>query len=161
MKYKDWAFRLALTWIALMAILLYKAGTVEAFDVLELREVTVIYRSYTAGSVDPLLTQNSYEPGRIVDKGLDLEVNSDVLGFFYWDNTVHSMTDRSAVDGPGQFRMVGLEWRLGLDVERLCGALPLSIGWWHYSRHLLDTRWGLGHFPTADALEIKLKLFQR
>lgn len=150
-----------LVWIVLMGLLLFLRGEADAFDVFQLREVTVIYRSYESGGVDPLITQNPYQPDKSLGQGLDLVVNVDLLKFLYWDNTVHSMTDRNATNAPGQFRMVGLEWGLGIDLKRVWRALPLSIGRYHYSRHLLDTEYGLGHFPLLDAWEIRLKLYER
>lgn len=158
---KIWKLRLVLGWIVIMAMLLFKSGTADAFDIFEVHEVTVIYRSYQPGSVNPLITQNPLEPDRVLDKGLDLEINTNVLNYLYWDSTVHSLTDKSATNGSGQFRKVGLEYRVGVDLQRLWDVIPLSIGWWHYSEHLLDTQWGLGHFPIQDAVEFRLKLYQK
>lgn len=156
-----WKLKVVLGWIVLMALLLFKTGIADAFDVFQVREVTVVYRIYQPGSVNPLVTQNPLLPGREIDKGLDLEINTDLLKYLYWDNTVHSLTDRSALDGSGQFRKVGLEWRLGVDLGRVWKALPLSVGWWHYSEHLLETQWGLGHFPVSEAVEIRIRLYKR
>ncbi len=143
-----------------MSVLLYKSTVAEAWEIFQLTEITVVYRSFDGG-VDPLLTQNPLQPDRSLDKSLDLVVNTDVFEMFYWNNTVHSMTDKSTTNGSGQFRMVGLEWALGIDFQRIWEGIPISFGRYHYSRHLLDTEWGLGHFPYEDSWELKLRLFQR
>lgn len=144
-----------------MAILLYRSTVAEAFDVFQVEEVTVIYRKFVSGSEEPLITQNPAIPEREMNEEVNLTVNSSVLKYFYWDNTVHSMTDKSSTDGSGSFRRVGWEWGLGVDLQRIWGPLPVSIGRYHYSQHILDGQWGLGHTPLENAWELRLRLYKR
>lgn len=142
-------------------MLLYYSDDTVAFDLFQVREMNVIYRKFDSGGTDPLITQNPNVPNRALNEEIDLQVNTDLLKYFYWDNTIHSMTDQTLQGGQGQFRMIGLEWGLGVDLSRVWKALPVSIGHYHYSQHILDGTWGYGHFPVVDALEIKLQLYKR
>lgn len=150
-----------LGWVTLMAVLIYNMGEANAFEILQVDEVTVVYRKFVDGSSEPLITQNPTQPGRAMNEEVDLTVNSSILKYLYWNSTIHSMTDKSAVDGSGQFRMVGLEWGLGIDLQRVWRAIPVSIGRYHYSQHILDGEWGLGHTPLENAWELRLKLYKR
>lgn len=143
-----------------MAVLLYRAPKAEADTIFRVKEVNVTYRSFFPGGTDPLITQNPALPDRALGKELNLTVNTDFLKYLYWNNTVHSMTDIEASTGAaGQFRMVGLETSLGIDLMRLWKVLPVSVGYYHFSRHILDSPGGLGHFPVLDAAELKLQLY--
>lgn len=148
-----------------MATLLYLGGEADAADWLELQKVDLDYKSYYPGGVDPLITENPSLPGRTLGKALNLEVNTNIFDYFYWNSTIHSMTDEvfnaDGSSNPGQFRMVGLEMAVGIDLRTVYGELPVSIGYYHYSRHVLDTDNGLGPFPREDALEIRIHIYDR
>ncbi len=150
----------SLLWLLLFSCLLY-SGEAESADWMQLREATVTYRSFLPGGTDPLITQNPYLPNRAMDKELNLDVNLDLVNYLYWNNTVHSMTDSQyAPASGGQFRMVGLEMGFGVDMRRIYSELPISIGYHHFSRHLLDTA-SPYHFPCQDAIELKIYLYAR
>lgn len=160
---KTWLIRLAVGWIALMAVLLYRSPKAEAKGPFELQEVYVTYRSFLPGGTEPMITQNPALPDRALGNELDLTVNINLFKYLYWNNTVHSLTDRQAgaPTDPGQFRMVGLEMGLGIDLMRLWEVLPVSVGYAHYSRHVLDAPYGLGHSPVEDSIEIKLHIYTK
>jgi hypothetical protein len=86
-------------------------------------------------------------------KQIDLNVNADILTYGFWENRVHSMTDET-VDGPGQFRVVGWNYRIGVHVSKY-----LDVYYEHFSRHLLDTTYPTA-FPVQDSFGIKLRIFE-
>lgn len=144
-------------------IWLNRSDASEGWEIVNLTEVNVNYISFFPGSFDPLITENASMPNRQLGKQLDLNVNMDFMKYGYWDNKVHSLTDDriNPNDSAGQFRLVGLNSRLGLRVSQ-----HLEIGYFHYSQHLLDTGYQAGngvsnHWPVEDGLEIKLWLFRR
>lgn len=111
-----------------------------------LTEVSVKYQQLLPGAVDPMIT---YGPvSQRLDKELNLVVNSEVLKYGYWDNTVHSETDQS------QFRKIGWELQLGVHATRF-----LDVFYEHYSQHLLDYS-SKEAFPRQDGVGIKLYLYR-
>ncbi len=126
-------------------------------EAVELKEVSITYRKYVMSSTDPLVTGYGTR-GRTLGDGLDLTVNSDLFTYLFWNNTVHAKTDTYPDGVGGQFRLVGWEFSVGLDLARIWSDAPLTVGYYHYSRHALDARapWD---FPREDALEVKLKLY--
>lgn len=127
-----------------------------AADGLELQSVRVDYIRFFDGAHDPLITQNG-QKGRALGAQLDLHVDVDVLRYFFWNSTVHSLTDRRMHNGEeaGQFREVNLQMQFGL---RLLSVL--DVYYWHSSTHLLDATYTGGHFPVQDGLGLTLKLYQ-
>lgn len=145
--------------VAFAVLLFFEPYSDADNEIFELRQVEVTYRSFFGGGYDPLITQNPYQPNRALGKELNLQVNTDLGYLLYWNNTIHSMTDHEVGTNSGQFRMVGLEIQLGVDIRKIVPEVPVSIGYYHYSRHLLDTEWGLGHWPVEDGIELKLRLY--
>ena len=122
-------------------------------DAFELKEVSLNYRDFLPGTYYPLITNNGI-PNRALDKELLLNLNSDLWKYGYWNNTVHTMTDKDATTGAtGQFRLVGWEFRVGAKVFDC-----LDVGYYHHSQHLMDASLPY-HFPTEDAVEIKIYLY--
>ncbi len=124
----------------------------------ELKEVSISYKSFFDKGHDPLITDNGLR-GRALDKGIDLNMNTDVFHYLYWNNTVHSLTDRGVDGGSGQFRMVGWEFGFGVDVRKAASYLPITVGYYHYSQHCLDCTYPF-HYPVKDAIELKLFLYE-
>ncbi len=118
----------------------------EPLQLLSLRETSVKYQQYFQGGVDPMITG---EVGGQLDKELNLNVNTDVLKYGFWNNTVHSQTDQF------QFRKIGWELQLGVR----CGKY-LDVYYEHYSQHFLDYA-GKGAFPRNDGVGIKLYLYRK
>lgn len=150
-----------LAWATLFATLIYLGGPAEAADWLELQDVSITYRSYFPGAVEPLVTQNSMAPGKNLGKELNVDINSDIFDYLYWNNTVHSYADENSEGGGGQFRVVGWEFGLGVDFRKIWRQWPVSFGYYHWSTHILDASWGLGHFPVRDSLELRIYLYDR
>jgi hypothetical protein len=128
--------------------------TSQAWDIFELREVTIDYKSIEFGSTDPVF-QSSGLQNREPDKYLGVNINLDIFHYFYMNNLVHgtsdSPTDKS---GNGQFRIIGWQYELGLHFTEF---LDLTYG--HHSQHLLDYQ-GTNHFPVENYIGFRLKLFQ-
>lgn len=161
--------RILVFWIAWLSVVVIGYALAmqpaNAADWLELQHLDITYRSYFPGGIDPLLTQNPTLPGRTLGKELNLTVDTYFFDFIYWNSTVHSMTDAvlnsdGTTDG-GQFRMVGLETGLGIDFHKIYGEFPVSIGYYHWSTHVLDAEDGLGPFPRRDAIELRVRLYDR
>lgn len=126
------------------------------FSLIELEEVKITYMSFFPGGRDPLISYNGL-PDRSPGKQLDLRIDTTVANYFYWTNTVHSLTDQYASTGhEGQFRVVGLNMILGLRV-----ASFLDIYYYHFSKHLLDAVYAPGGFPVVDSIGFNLYLFRK
>lgn len=127
-------------------------------DVIELQEVNIDTIRFFDGGVDPLVTQNGL-PNRNVDYHFELALDTNILEYIYWDNKIHSDTDRIITwNGDtvgGQFRTIGLEFHLGLNISD-----NLKFGYYHHSVHLLDTHSAQGDFPREDGLEMKFILYK-
>ncbi len=115
----------------------------------ELNEVSIDYRNYFSNGYSPMLPITSR-----LNKGLDLTLNVDVVGFLYFDNKVNSLVDQN------QFRLVGYNFRTG--------ARPFSwleVGYFHWSQHILDqvnpSNALFEKFAVEDAIEIKFILFRK
>jgi hypothetical protein len=128
-------------------------------DFLELREANVECYHLWDGGVDPLITQNRNVPNRTLGERVALNLSTRLNSFVYWDSRVHSSTDRILLANggsqTGQFRLVGLELSLGLQVTD-----GLRIGYYHHSQHVLDAMSSFGPFPREDGLEIKFLLYK-
>lgn len=119
-------------------------------SVITLSEVSLDYRWFKPGGTDPLMSYNGLankEPGGQVD----LNVNMDVLDYLYFNNTVHSMIDRDIGGQYGQFRLIGWHFQVGMHLSQYC-----DIYMDHFSQHLLDTTYALGHFPVTDGFGVKV-----
>lgn len=130
--------------------LLSIVGKIVRADIIDLKELSISYKSFDKHGSDPLITQNI--PNRGLGEGLDLTLNTTVLKYLYWDNLIHTTTDVVLPAGKGQFRLIGWQIRLGAQLSD-----NLQIGYYHHSQHLLDTIYP-DHFPLQDALEIKFTL---
>lgn len=83
-------------------------------------------------------------------EGINVNINTDILTYLYWDSQIQSLTTGS------QYRAIGLETRLGLRLSQY-----LYVGYWHHSQHLMDRAPAtLPRFPSEDAVELKLFLFR-
>lgn len=135
-------------------IILLSVSTAFADDV-ELKEVSISYKDFLGGGRDPLITQNGLD-NRALDKEINLNINVDIYDHFYWNNTVHSMTDRVATGGAGQFRVIGWNYKLG---ARLFSSFHIQYE--HFSQHLLDTTYVHGGFPVQDSLGFVFYIYSK
>ncbi len=128
-------------------------------DTIELQEVSVVWQRYFPGGVDPLVTENSNLPNRTLGNNLQLNVNTNILKYLYWNSRIHASTDQVLnIDGStsgGQFRTVGLEFGLGVNLTK-----NIQFGYHHHSQHILDSSYGNGPFPREDSLELKIWLYK-
>lgn len=133
----------------------------QAAELFTLDEVKITYREFFPGGQDPLITQNALLPDRALGKELNLGINTSILKVFYWNNIIHSTTDEYALNGKnGQFRVIGLEFTLGVDFSKIISAIPITLGYYHYSQHILDSEHSLGHFPVRDGIELNLYIYR-
>lgn len=150
-------------WLTLIALVLMlvvdePCASARGFSVFDLSEVSLTYRSFFPGGHDPLITDTGLV-NKQLGKEMDLSVNTSLLRYLYWNNTIHSLTDADVNAGGGQFRMVGWEFGLGIDFRKISSSIPLTAGYYHYSQHSLDHEYPW-HFPVRDAIELKLLIYQ-
>lgn len=137
----------------LLTLLMSLSAQADDFRFVELQKVDIQYRHYFPGGRHYLITDNGL-PDRHLDKGVSIEANTNILRYFYWNNLVHSLTDKTS-EGRGQFRAVG--WLFTLGVR----ALPfLSVEYFHHSQHILDTSQERG-FPVEDAVNFNIHLYDK
>lgn len=146
----------ALLWAASLGFLSVSA---HAGDVIELQELALTYQRPIGSSTDPLLTENQNLSPRAVGNRFDLTVDTRIFHYVYWDSTIHSATDLVVnPDGStagGQFREVGLDTRLGVQLFD-----KLQAGVYHGSAHLLDTVYSGGAWPNETGLEVRFTIFR-
>lgn len=137
--------------LLLLALFMSLPSQASDFKFVELQKVDIQYRQYFPGGRHYLITHNGL-PDRSLDKGVSIEANTDILKYLYWNNLIHSLTDKTS-EGRGQFRSVGWEFKLGVR------ALPfLSVEYYHHSQHVLDISQERG-FPVEDAVNFNIHLF--
>lgn len=140
----------------LLALFCVLIGTSKAddFKVIALEELAIDFRQYMPNGYYPYITNNGLE-NREVGQGLDVIMNLTVMKYFYWDNKIVSLTDRGRNDsGPGQFRLVGWNFRFGLQLSSF-----VQFGYYHFSQHLLDGQFPW-HYPVEDAYELRFIIFR-
>lgn len=136
----------------LMALLMLASLPVQASEwkLIELKEVRADYAKFLFGGRDPLITSNGI-PNKTLGERLNLTVNNDICKYLFWNNTVHSMTDKDIPTGAGQFRMVGLESRVGVNISKY-----FDVSYYHFSKHVLDSTYAHERFPVQDAIELRV-----
>ena len=112
--------------------------------IIQVSELSITGKRYLPGARWPLIT----EPGssRQLSYGLDLALHTNLLSYFYWNNTIVSMTDQF------QFRSVAYKFEIGV---RIMPCLSLEYG--HNSQHILDGIYPSG-YPIYDYIGIKLNI---
>lgn len=144
--------------LKLISLFLILVSSVQAgeFHLVELDEVKIQYKDFFPGGSDPLITQNGL-PNRTLGKELNFILNSNVLDYGFFNNTVHSMTDEIINSGGrGQFRTVAWSFQFGVRLSTF-----LNVAYAHRSEHLLDTVYSQGHFPVNDALLFEIIFFSK
>lgn len=107
-----------------------------------LNEVSLDYARFKEGSRDAILA-----PSRPKER-VDLNVNLDLLRYFYLNNQVHSMTDTT------QFRLIGWKYQLGVHLGSFA-----DLYYQHFSQHILDQAYN--DFPLENTIGLKLYLYRR
>lgn len=141
--------------LRLLIVLSFLCTRVFAGDIIELKELSLDMKHYSLGSKIPMVTDTGI-PDRSPGLGVNLNIRMDVLSYIYWDNTVHTISDRSTyvLGDLGSHRQIGLEYRIGVRISK-----ELSIGYFHYSQHNFDIVPATVR-PHEDALEIRLTVFK-
>jgi hypothetical protein len=113
------------------------------WHLIELHDVAIEYRRFVDDGRDTLIYPHVHK------EALNLSVDMDVLRYFYWDNTIHSLTDQS------QYRGIGLELSFGIRLND-----SWAVQYHHYSQHVLDEPiHTLPRFPVEDSVGIVFKLY--
>lgn len=107
------------------------------WHLLELDELKVDWQRYYFPNFNP------YYPSPKNDE-ISLTARAVIGKVFFWDTQIHGWSDSA------QYRQVGLEVKLGLQVTR-----HLDLYYRHHSQHLLDKE-GPNHFPVEDAFGVTL-----
>jgi hypothetical protein len=116
-------------------------------EIIKLDSLYVDYRNFAMVNDKNRNLLTYPEPAK---EGLNLGLTTDVLGIFYWDSEVQSITTDA------QYRSVALDMRFGLKVTD-----HLQIGYYHKSQHLLDRpSYNMPKFPVEDAIQIKFFIFK-
>lgn len=126
-----------------------------AGETVELDKVDITYRDFFPGGRDPLITDTGI-PNRQLGKEVSLNVDTNIITYFYWNNRIHGMTDEvTNSGGRGQFRAVGWEFDVGFQLLNF-----LSLGYHHHSQHVLDHEAPF-NWPVQDAVFINVVLFSK
>lgn len=138
---------------------LEKWSKADDYDVIGLKEVYIDYTRFFPHGYDSMINNNGL-PNKGIGNELDLNMNLNLAHYLYWDNKIHSRTDVDTDNngnnlGGGQFRVVGLEMRLGVNVTE-----NLQLGYYHHSQHWLDLHNANEHFPIEDGIQLRLFLFK-
>lgn len=127
------------------------------FQLVELKDVTIGYKSFFPGSYQPQLAQSGI-PNRTLGKELNLNLGIDLLRYAYFNSRVHGTTDEIIENGKstgkGQFREVGWNFQLGIRPHAL-----FSIEYEHHSQHMLDWQ-SPTRFPVEDSIGIKVFIYK-
>jgi len=115
-------------------------GQVCLGDAVKIGDVYIEGKHFTHART-PLLQQNGLNGPK---QELNLQVDSVLFSYFYFNNRIHSQTDER------QFRVVGWNFKLGISIWR-----NLDVEYEHFSRHLLDRNPAFD-FPVQDSIGFRL-----
>lgn len=136
-----------------MVIIFFLAYTnVYAADIFSLEEISLDYIKFQGARDYPI----SLLEGQQLTDFVDLNINIDVLKYFYFNNKIHSA--ESSTDGDiSQFRVVGWEYRIGVRLLSF-----LDVGLYHYSEHVLDNNYpiSLGS-PEMTGIELRIYFYKK
>lgn len=150
---KNIIYSIGITLVSVVLAFLLLTKATRADDFIEVDKLSVNYRLFRREGIEPMITYDGLN--RQLDKGLNLNLDTTIMGYVYWNSSVLTMTDYDPVAKYGQFRTIGLQMQLGLRITEW-----LDVGYFHLSRHLMDTPQVNGQsFQQTDALELTLKLY--
>lgn len=112
----------------------------------KLDEVRIDARQYMKNGHTPYMTN-----GSVLNKGLDLHINNDVLRYMYINNMIWSLADQH------QFRWVGWNYKIGACIMPF---LDLEVD--HFSRHVLERAYSVKgeKFVVEDSIGFRLYLYR-
>lgn len=118
------------------------------FRLIEMDETYINFKQYLPNGYSPFLP-----PGSTLSRGVDLQLNTDVLAVGYVNNKVWSLMDQH------QFRAVGWNYQVGVRLNSF-----IDVEYEHFSRHVLDApspTLSVGQkYPVEDSINIKFYLFR-
>lgn len=82
-------------------------------------------------------------PNEEVKDRLNLNLNINVVGPFYWDNNIFMLTT------PGRVAWVGYQFEVGFHIK------TIDVFFHHVSQHALDNNPAFGFFPVNDSIAIR------
>jgi hypothetical protein len=136
-------------------ILILSTLLLTAYTPFKLREVYMVHRTFKSGGREPLIDGIQLK-NREVGQELSLHFNTNIFcDHVYWDNQVLSYVARWNNSHPEQFRAIGWLFSIGIKPFEW-----LDVGYYHNSRHALDTDLKNQNFPVLDALEVKVYLYK-
>lgn len=116
----------------------------QAWELLELSELSVDYHRYRRGGRDMLLYPE------IPKERINTNIHTTVLEFLHWDSTILAQTTDA------QYRSIGLETRISLSVSKY-----IDVFMEHQSLHLIDRDHSyMERFPVTDTVGVKIYLFR-
>lgn len=116
---------------------------------IELKEVSVDLKYFTS------LPRTLELPGYAVTRAVDLTLNVNLAGPFYWNNRVHSLISGA------HFEWVGWQFEFGASTFAVWD-LPfgMDIFMSHHSQHALDHIHPFVNFPVEDTIGVRFYLFR-
>lgn len=117
------------------------------YKLINTTEVFIDFKNYFRNGHNPLMPE-----GSVLNKGVDLNIKTDIDRYFYLNNKVWSLADQH------QFRYIGWNWIGGV---RLLPQIDLEYE--HFSKHILDKEYpykAQGRFPVEDSINIRFYLYR-
>lgn len=135
-------------------LLLLFSFNVYSDDFFKLSEVSIEYKKFLDGSRDPLINDNGLID-RTINEQLDLNVNVSIAKYLFFNNRVHSLTDKDInTDAGSRYRIVGWNYNLGAHINKY-----IDIGFEHFSQHELDATFPWP-YPDTNSVNIKIYLYR-
>lgn len=138
-----------------LIIILILSNTCLANDFIQLQEVKIGFMNFFPGGRDAMINNNGLTDKEPAQQ-LDLNINTNIYKWGYFNSLVHSLTDRDTITGASQFRLVGLNLELGVRINKY-----IDVFYWHYSSHLLDTKYYWGGYPLLDSVGVHIYLYRK
>jgi len=110
-------------------------------ELFQLGDVYMHGKFFSRGSRNLMITQNV--PNQSLTKELNLQVDTVILDYVYWNHKIHSQVDNR------QFRVIGWDFQIGIT---LLQGIDLEYG--HFSKHWLDFNTSV-EFPVEDYFGFK------
>lgn len=111
---------------------------------IQVKDLYITGKAFQAGAQWPLITD--LNPSGQLRYGVDLNLNTNLLGIFYWNSLITSMTDET------QFRSLAYKFEVG---ARILPCLYIEYG--HNSWHTFDTTYS-GGYQIYDYIGVRLNL---
>ena len=134
--------------ISCLLLLISTVCHAEEYQFLRLDELSLDYKNYSI--------VNDHQRNLLIypdspKEGINVNINSTLMNYVYFNNTIESLTT------DGQYRGIGLQLSLGLRLSNY-----FDVGYYHHSQHTIDRAiMSIPAFPTEDALQFKLYFYRK